>query len=138
MVRSALSRHLGQRHGCDDWTNHDAWFRTRMLDLFVGLDASDAEKMSRFILSLLLAAPGEIDYARERELFKYNKLRFVIKSNYFFNLFLNKPKLENTRAHQSRLCRWQAPAARRNRGALRIDRRRRLLGHFDPRTRPVD
>jgi len=74
MVRSALSRHLGQRHGCDDWTNHDAWFRTRMLDLFVGLDASDAEKMSRFILSLLLAAPGEIDYARERELFKYNKL----------------------------------------------------------------
>jgi hypothetical protein len=68
MVRSAL-RHNGQ-----EWANHDAWFRARMLDEFVGLDASDAEKMSRFILSLLLAAPGEIDYARERQLFKYNKL----------------------------------------------------------------
>lgn len=68
MVRSAL------RHGCCEWANHDAWFRARMMDEFAGLDAGDAEKMSRFILSLLLAAPGEIDYARERQLFKYNKL----------------------------------------------------------------
>ena len=83
MVRSAL-----RSHGCE-WANHDAWFRARMMDEFVGLDAVDAEKMSRFILSLLLAAPGEIDYARERQLFKYNKLRFfyLINLKNIFNFF---------------------------------------------------
>ena len=40
-----------------------------------GLDDNSAEKMSRFILSLFMS--NEVDYRRERELFKYSKIGFV-------------------------------------------------------------
>ena len=71
MVRSALfSRHHAD--AASEWTNHDAWFRSRMVDRF-DLDDNSAEKMSRFILSLFMA--NEIDYSFERQLFKYYKIR---------------------------------------------------------------
>jgi len=69
MVRSTLlCRH---QFGASEWTNHDDWFRSRMIQEF-GLDDNSAEKMSRFILSLFMS--NEVDYRRERELFKYSKI----------------------------------------------------------------
>ena len=78
MVRSTLlCRH---QFGASEWTNHDDWFRSRMIQEF-GLDDNSAEKMSRFILSLFMS--NEVDYRRERELFKYSKIRFVSFSSNF-------------------------------------------------------
>ena len=78
MVRSTLlCRH---QFGASEWTNHDDWFRSRMIQEF-GLDDNSAEKMSRFILSLFMS--NEVDYRRERELFKYSKIRFVLFSSNF-------------------------------------------------------
>lgn len=82
MVRSALfSRHHAD--AASEWTNHDAWFRSRMVDQF-DLDDNSAEKMSRFILSLFMA--NEIDYSFERQLFKYYKISPNSRPNESINL----------------------------------------------------
>jgi len=54
-----------------EWKIFDTWFRARLEDE-LRLEEIEAEKISRFILSLFLNQ-DDIDYKRERELFKYSK-----------------------------------------------------------------
>lgn len=55
-----------------EWEDYDSWFRLR-LETDLQLEEIEAEKISRFILSLFLNQENEIDYKREKELFKYSK-----------------------------------------------------------------
>ena len=55
----------------------------------VRVDETTAEKMSRFILSLFMSQV-EVDYQREKELFKYAKHRFVWTFFRIFSKFLLK------------------------------------------------
>jgi len=55
-----------------EWEDYDSWFRLR-LENDLRLEEIEAEKISRFILSLFLNQENEIDYQREKELFKYSK-----------------------------------------------------------------
>ena len=60
-----------------EWEDYDSWFRLR-LENDLRLEEIEAEKISRFILSLFLNQENEIDYQREKDLFKYSKTRFKI------------------------------------------------------------
>lgn len=55
-----------------EWEDYDSWFRLR-LENDLRLEEIEAEKISRFILSLFLNQENEIDYQREKDLFKYSK-----------------------------------------------------------------
>lgn len=55
-----------------EWEDYDSWFRLR-LENDLRLEEIEAEKISRFILSLFLNQENEIDYQREKDLFKYAK-----------------------------------------------------------------
>lgn len=55
-----------------EWEDYDSWFRLR-LENDLRLEEIEAEKISRFILSLFLNQENEIDYQREKDLFKYRK-----------------------------------------------------------------
>lgn len=55
-----------------EWEDYDSWFRLR-LENDLRLEEIEAEKISRFILSLFLNQENEIDYQREKEMFKYSK-----------------------------------------------------------------
>jgi len=55
-----------------EWEDYDSWFRLR-LENDLRLEEIEAEKISRFILSLFINQENEIDYQREKELFKYSK-----------------------------------------------------------------
>ena len=57
-----------------EWEDYDSWFRLR-LENDLRLEEIEAEKISRFILSLFLNQENEIDYQREKDLFKYRKTR---------------------------------------------------------------
>ena len=57
-----------------EWEDYDSWFRLR-LENDLRLEEIEAEKISRFILSLFLNQENEIDYRREKDLFKYSKTR---------------------------------------------------------------
>ena len=56
-----------------EWCVFDSWFRSRLEDE-LHLEEIEAEKISRFILSLFLNQ-DTVDYKREKELFKYFKNR---------------------------------------------------------------
>ena len=58
-----------------EWEDYDSWFRLR-LENDLRLEEIEAEKISRFILSLFLNQENEIDYQREKDLFKYRKTRY--------------------------------------------------------------
>jgi len=56
-----------------EWKIFDTWFRAR-LENELELEEIEAEKISRFILSLFLNQ-DDVDYQRERDMFKYSKNR---------------------------------------------------------------
>jgi hypothetical protein len=55
-----------------EWKIFDTWFRAR-LENELELEEIEAEKISRFILSLFLNQ-DDVDYQRERDMFKYSKI----------------------------------------------------------------
>ena len=67
-----------------DWEVFDAWFRHELINE-LKFSEFEAEKSSRFILSLFMRQ-DEVDYERERDLFKYRKKRLV----YFVDRTVNR------------------------------------------------
>ena len=63
--------------GSTAFAAHETWL-TERLELDLGLDQKEARYYARFVLSSLIQPEKEIDSHREKELFVYNKPRYVL------------------------------------------------------------